>query len=300
MSYADLFADAGRIVLLDGGMGQELLHRGACVETPIWSAQALIENPEMVGDLHADFIAAGADIVITNTYSTTAHRFDEYVEGDRLEEIVGRAIAQAQRARDASRRPVLIAGSLPPFRGSYRADRVADYDVLVPEYEAAAALLAPHVDFLICETMTTLDEARAARDGAAAATDLPIWVAWTLQNHPPTALTDGTPFADAVAAVDAEAYLINCTEPETVEVALPMLVAAAHKPVGAYANAFEHLPPDWSLQSGDSLPPRRQGFGPEAFTTHALACVEAGARIIGGCCWIGPDKIAHLHAALGD
>jgi S-methylmethionine-dependent homocysteine/selenocysteine methylase len=253
-----------------------------------------------VGDLHADFIAAGADIVITNTYSTTAQRFDEYVAGDRLEEIVGRAIAQAHRARDEAARPVLIAGSLPPFRGSYLADRVADYEVLVPGYEAAATLLAPHVDFLICETMTTLDEARAARDGAAAATDLPIWVAWTLQNHPPTALTNGTSFADAVAAVDADAYLINCTEPETVEAALPLLVAATDKPVGVYANAFDNLPPAWSLQSGDSLPPRREDFGSEAFTSHALACVEADARIIGGCCWIGPDKIAHLHAALGD
>ena len=299
MTYPDLFANPNRVVLLDGGMGQELLHRGACVETPLWSAQALIDNPDMVGDLHRDFIEAGADVVITNTYSTTAQRFDEYVEGERLKEIVGRAIAQAHRARDAADRPVLVAGSLPPFRGSYRASRVASYEVLVPEYVTAAKLLAPHVDFLICETMTTLDEARAARDGAAEA-GLPIWVAWTLQNHPPTTLVDGTSFADAVAAVEADAHLLNCTEPETVEAALPLLVAATDNPVGAYANAFDRIPPDWSLQAGDAVPPERDNFSSDAFTRHALACVDAGASIIGGCCWIGPDKIAHLHDALRD
>ncbi|MGI9624169.1 MAG: homocysteine S-methyltransferase family protein [Acidimicrobiales bacterium] len=293
MSIDDLFGDPNRVVVLDGGMGQELIHRGACEANPIWSAKALIDNPDMVGDLHSDFIAAGADVIITNTYSTTPHRFAEYVEGDRLSEIVGRAVHQAQRARLGANREVLIAGSLPPTRGSYMADRVAPYDVLVPEYRTLVDLLAPHVDLFICETMTTLEEARAAFDSASP-TGKPVWVGWTLENHGPETLIDGTPFTDAVAAIDADAYLINCTSPEMVEAALPRLIAATNKPVGAYSNAFVRIPDGWSLQSGDHLPEVRDDLGPEAFSAHVRRCVDLGARIVGGCCEIGPAEIARM------
>lgn len=305
MNPLDLISDdPDRVILLDGGMGQELFDRGACSVTPLWSAQALFENPDMVGDLHIDFVHAGADVIITNTYSTHPHRFAEFVPEARVEDMISVALRQARRAVELAERPVALAGSLPPFRSSYLPENVAPYDVLIPDYRLMAETMAPHVDLFICETMTTLDEARAASD-AAASVGLPVWVAWTLQGHGRSGpvgqadtLLDGTPFAEAVDTVKADAYLLNCTPPEIIEEALPFLVTATDKPVGAYANAFADIPEGWSMQLGDGLPSARDDFGAEAFAAHIGRLVDLGARIVGGCCEIGPAQIAAAHEAL--
>ncbi len=297
MTATELFDDPDRVVLLDGGMGQELFDRGACEPGPIWSAQALFDNPDMVGDLHADFLHAGADVIITNTYSTTPYRFAEFVPDVPVETMISVAVDQAKRAAAAVNRDVVIAGSLPPFRSTYLPENVAPYDVLLPDYTFMAEQLAPHVDLLICETMTTLGEALAARDGAASV-GLPVWVGWTLQNHGPDSLVDGTSFAEAVETVEADAYVLNCAPPEIIEQALPQLVAVTDKPVGAYANAFAPIPEGWSMQLGDGLLTGREDFDGADFVTHTQRLVDAGARIVGGCCEIGPAMIADLHAAL--
>jgi S-methylmethionine-dependent homocysteine/selenocysteine methylase len=297
MNPMDLLADPDRIVLLDGGMGQELFDRGACGVGPIWSAQALFDNPHMVGDLHADFAHAGADVIITNTYSTTPHRFAEFVPDVPVEVMIAEAVAQARRAAASVDRDVVIAGSLPPFRSTYLPGNVGPYEELYPDYAFMAQQLAPHVDVLICETMTTVGEALAARDGAVTA-GLPVWVAWTLQNHGPETLVDGTSFTEAVQTVEADAYLLNCAPPETIELALPLLIAATDKPVGAYANAFAEIPEGWSMQLGDGLLESRNDFDGKDFVSHTARLVEAGARIVGGCCEIGPAMIAAVRDAL--
>lgn len=297
MNPHDLLSDPDRVVLLDGGMGQELHERGACEASPLWSAQALFDNPDMVGDLHADFLGAGADVIITNTYSTHPHRFAEFVPDVPVEEMIAEAVRQARRAAAEAGREVAIAGSLPPFRSSYIAENVASFDELYPDYLFMAEQLAPHVDLLIIETMTTIGEAAAAHT-AAATVGLPVWVCWTLQNHGPDHLIDGTSYAEAVDTVDADAYLINCTPPEIIELALPKLIAATDKPVGAYANAFEEIPEGWSMQLGDGLLHRRDDWDATDFVAHTRRLIEAGARIVGGCCEIGPELIARVHDEL--
>jgi S-methylmethionine-dependent homocysteine/selenocysteine methylase len=297
MNPHDLLADPDRVLLLDGGMGQELHERGACEATPLWSAQALFDNPDMVGDLHADFVRAGADIIITNTYSTHPYRFAEFAPEVPVEEMIAEAVRQARRAAESTDREVMIAGSLPPFRSSYIAENVASYEELYPDYVFMAEQLAPHVDLLICETMTTLGEAVAAHAGARTV-GLPVWVAWTLQNHGPDHLIDGTSYAEAVDTIDADAYLVNCTPPEVLEAALPQLVAVTDKPVGGYANAFAEIPEGWSMQLGDELLHRRDDWGATDFVAHTRRLIDAGARIVGGCCEIGPELMARIHDEL--
>ncbi len=285
------------ITILDGSMGQELVRRGAAGPPEMWGAGALIEHPEVIRELHEEYIAAGADVITTNTYASSPHRMGLFGIPERFAELNLLACRLAQQARDASGREVRIAGSLGPTRGSYRPDLVAPYEVLLPEYRQMAELLAPHVDLLVCETMSTLDEARAAHD-AAGTTGRPVWVAWTLENGGPDTLLSGESFAEAVAAVPAQAFLLNCTDPETTDAALPHLAAATDRPVGAYANAFTPIPTDWNMHEGDVPPPARTDLGPEQYAVHVKTWIDAGATIVGGCCEVGPAHIHLLHRSL--
>ena len=166
-------------VLLDGGMGRELRHRGVEILDTIWSANALIEAPNAVRDLHEDFIEAGADLIIANTYGIIRAELAREGIEDRFAELNIQACKLAQAARAAGGRKVLIAGSLPPLRGSYRPDLVESYDEIEPLYREQAEILMPHVDLFLCETMSSAAEGLAAAT-AAATTGRPVWLSWTL------------------------------------------------------------------------------------------------------------------------
>ncbi|CAN5603047.1 hypothetical protein BH23CHL5_BH23CHL5_28550 [soil metagenome] len=167
------------VVLLDGGMGRELRFRGVEILDTIWSANALLTAPDVVRDIHRDYIAAGADIITTNTYSTI--RADLAKEGieDQFERLNLLACSLAIEARAESAKPVWIAGSLPPLHGSYRPDLVRPFEEIEPLYREQAAILAPHVDLFLCETMSSAVEALAAAS-AASRTGKPVWVSFTL------------------------------------------------------------------------------------------------------------------------
>jgi S-methylmethionine-dependent homocysteine/selenocysteine methylase len=299
-------------VLLDGGFGQELLRRGMPDANPsLWSANALIEAPELVQAVHEDFLRAGADILTTNTYATPPERLAKAGLGDQVEALNRKAGRLAQRARDAVGRDALIAGSLPPIRGSYRPDRVGEPDVIEPQYREQAAYLAPYVDVFLCETMSTPQEAQAAVRGAAR-TGRPVLVAYTIAD-PPSAddtepgLRNGQSLAEAVEALSdlpVEAILLNCSLPESIAAALPELRAQTDRPFGAYANAFSGIPDGFDehadAMSPDDAPGRREDLDPEAYAAYGARWMHEGALIVGGCCEVGPEHIARLRNAVDD
>ena len=153
-------------VILDGGMGRELRFRGVDVFSPIWSARALLDAPDLVRDVHTDFIVAGADVLTTNTYGIVRQDLARVGVEHRLQELNELAGRLAVEARDAAGRDVWIAGSLPPLNGSYRADRVLPFEVSRPLYGEQSQILAPFVDLFICETMASGSEALAAATAA--------------------------------------------------------------------------------------------------------------------------------------
>jgi S-methylmethionine-dependent homocysteine/selenocysteine methylase len=137
-------------VLLDGGLGQELIHRGMPDTEPlIWSANALTKAPGLVQEVHEDYLRAGADVITTNTYATPPERLSEAGLGEEAEVLNREAGRLAERARAAVGRDVLIAGSLPPIRGSYRPDLVGEAGEIEPQYRDQAGYLAPHVDIFV-------------------------------------------------------------------------------------------------------------------------------------------------------
>lgn len=218
------------VVLMDGGMGQELRRRGIKGANILWSAYALVTAPESVAEIHRDYIKAGAQIITTNTYSTIRRRLEEAAIGDSFEKLNITAGKIAMAARDDCKADVLIAGSLPPLQGSYRPDLVEDFDIIEPFYREQAEILAPYVDFFLCETMSSSAEAKAAATGAAS-TGKPVWVSWTLHDGGSHFLRSGETITHAHAALEGipvSGFLANCSSPESITRAMDADRYGAH------------------------------------------------------------------------
>ena len=141
-----------KIILLDGGMSLELLNRSTNKAPRHWSAEYLMSDPDLVADVHYDYIMAGAKIITVNTYSATYTRMAMVDATDKVEFLQKTACELAHRARTragSQGAAVAIAGSLPPLNGTYRPDRVRDFDVNLDEYRKLATLQAPYVDLFI-------------------------------------------------------------------------------------------------------------------------------------------------------
>lgn len=291
---------AKQIQILDGGMGRELSRNGAPFRQPEWSALALIEAPEYVRQAHDAFIHAGAQVISTNSYAVVPFhigeaRFQE--NGPSLAHLAG-SIARA--AAEAAPHPVRVAGSLPPPLGSYRPD-------LFEPAEATRILsvlidaLSASVDLWLAETQSSIAEVRLVA-GLLKNDARPRWFSFTLddalnaQGH--AQLRSGESISDAVAAateLNAAAVLFNCSPPEVMSAAL--LEAAAHSvlPLGIYANAFEAS--DNKRGANVGISELRRDTQPPNYLRWAKEWVDQGARIVGGCCGIGPEHIAALSAA---
>jgi S-methylmethionine-dependent homocysteine/selenocysteine methylase len=288
-----------RPLLLDGGLGRELRFRGVEILDAIWSANGLLTAPEIVRQVHQDYIAAGADVITTNTYGVIRSGLARLDIEDRFAELNTLACDLARQARQAEGRPVLIAGSLPPLRGSYRPDLVGPFEEIAPLYQEQAALLAPHVDLFLCETMSSAAEGRAAA-WAACQTGLPVWVAWTLHEDQSGRLRSGETIAQAAAELQdlpVSGFLANCCSPESISVALPQLLATGGRWVGGYANSFQPIAEDWVIdgeKESDGTLPLRADLDPASYAQHAAAWLEAGATVVGGCCGTRPAHIAEV------
>jgi S-methylmethionine-dependent homocysteine/selenocysteine methylase len=288
-----------RIVLTDGGMGQELLRRSGAAPTPLWSARFLIDEPDLVRDLHQDFIEAGARVITINSYAATPERLEREGVGELFHELQQRGIDLASQARDKAGKDVRIAGCLPPLFGSYKPELTLTFDETLATYRRVVTEQKDRVDLMLCETMASAEEGLAAAT-AAAESGLPIWVSWTLQDSLDGArLRSGESIADAakaIAHINTEARLINCSKPEVISAAMDDLLALGGA-VGAYANGFTSV---GALQHGgtvDVLEARRD-LGPESYADFAQGWATKGAAIVGGCCEVGPEHIAALRDRL--
>ncbi len=297
-----------RICLLDGGTGRELLRIGAPFGQPEWSARALIEGPEFVTRVHEAFVAAGAQVITTNSYAVVPFhlgqaRFDADGHAPRRP---GGAVWRAIVA-DRSPHTVAVAGCLPPLCGSYRAD-LFDANVARPILAALVDALAPAVDHWLAETLSAVVEAELVREVVGAG-GKPLWLAFTISEDMGAGaiprLRSGEPVADAVAAslrLGAAAILFNCSRPEVMGAAVSeaVQVRRAHggepssPPIGVYANAF--VPTATPGEANAALSDLRTDVSPRDYLEWARDWVARGAGIVGGCCGIGPEHIAALRS----
>lgn len=279
------------ITLLDGGMGQELVHRAGDRPTPLWSTQVMIDHPGLVGQVHADFAAAGATVATTNTYAIHHDRLVDTPVADRFADLHARALAEVAGT------PGRIAGSIGPLSASYRPDLHPADSVAVPLYAEVAQILAPACDLIICETVASVAHARAILKGAAVG--LPIWLALTVHDEDGSCMRSGEPLTD-IMDLPFDAVLANCSAPEAIPAALATF-AKGDKPFGAYANGFTQITSDFlkAKPTVDALR-LREDFTPAVYARHAVKWADLGATLIGGCCEVGPTHIAETARALQD
>lgn len=284
------------ITVLDGGTGQELLARAQASPSPLWSAQVMMDQPELVVDVHRSFVEAGADVVTLNAYSATRCRLGPAGLEDRYEPLQ-RLAGELAREAVGDHDDVRVAGCLSPYGWTYRPELAPPFEELVPLYAETAELQAPYVDLVLCETMGSIDEARAAVTGARL-TGKPVWVSWTLHDDERALLRSGESLVDAIEAImplEPAAVLVNCSVPEAITAAMPSLTTSP-VPFGAYANGFSHIAEDYAPGSVTTVLGHRHDLSPTVYADHVARWVDAGASVVGGCCEIGPAHIREITA----
>ena len=294
--------DGTRAVLLDGATGSELVRRGTR-----WRWHGLRTDPYQVEALHREYIAAGADVIRTNTFQLNRriylnvfrdadhmrHIGAPGVEG-RAQELTLRATEVARSARDAAGRDVAIAGVMSPLEHCFRPDLAPPEQEALPEHaETARQLVIGRVDLLLLESMNTVGEARAAAR-AALETGLPVWASFVL--GPEGQILSGERLTDGVRALEelgVDVILVNCAPPEDVSGILKGLLSAAQRPVGAFAQIGRFNPPSWKFEFHPQFA-GTETWPAERYAKVAHGWVEAGVRVVGGCCGTTPDHIRAL------
>jgi S-methylmethionine-dependent homocysteine/selenocysteine methylase len=295
------------ITLLDGGIGYELKLRGVKVPdytTSIWSALALVEDPDAVVDVHTAYIEAGADVLTINNYSVTPPILTRDGMGERVEELTGLAIDLAERAIEKTGCRPRLAGSFPPLETSYRSDLVRGREEVLDSYRRIGSVLKDRVDLILCETLASSHEAVWACE-AAAETGLDYWMSWTMQGTRVNTLPSGETLPDAFAALgdlEPKAHLVNCCGANFVTAALPELRLFTTGPIGGYANA-EHVSPQDGSEGVDVDADTAQReaatyLNPDAYALEVRKWIDAGASIVGGCCGTRPKHISTLREML--
>ncbi len=299
--FAHILQQQG-IVILDGALATELEVRGADLADPLWSAKILLEQPDLIRQLHYDYFLAGADVAITATYQATfAGLAARGLTHDQAADLMRLSVYLATEARAqyvaACRPPLqpLVAASIGPY-GAYLHDGseyTGDYGLTVSELMAwhrprMAVLAASGADLLACETIPSLAEGEALVRLLAEFPAMPAWLSFSCRDG--EHICHGERFADAVALANRSEQIVavgvNCTAPRHVESLLRSAQRVTDKPLLAYPNSGEQ----WDGTQHCWLP----GTGDANFAQATVRWYEAGARLIGGCCRTGPEEIGAI------
>jgi S-methylmethionine-dependent homocysteine/selenocysteine methylase len=273
-------------LILDGAMGTELHRRGVDTGLPLWSANGLITHPETVLAIHKEYIAAGADIVTTNTFRTTMRTFKRANLPDRSEQLTLKAVQCAQEAREAfPDRSILIAGSIAPLEDCYRPDLVPPDNELKDEHAGLTERLAKlDVDFLLLETMNTIREAYIACEQALT-TGKEVIVSFICRKD--STLYSGEKLEDAIKTLSAlrpTAFSVNCVSPRFLGHILATVTSLTSLPIAVYGNAG--LPEDERQDEQFTV-----DVSEDEYARLSKKWLQTGASIIGGCCGTTPNYI---------
>ena len=287
------------VTLLDGGMGQELLRRSSRPVTPMWSADIMLHEPELVKGLHLDYIKAGANVITLNTYTSTPQRLARENQLDQLQHLHQNAKSVAvQAVKESGDQSIRIAGCLPPLVASYKSEACLGFQESLETYRKLVALQLSVCDLFICETMSSIVEASAACH-AALESGKDVWVAFTVADNTQQVLRSGEPLSLALEAINElqpQAILLNCSQPEAISASWSTLKQYASDAcqIGAYANGFTSVD---NLYPGDTVEKLavRTDLAPNEYAEFALTWINNGASLIGGCCEIGPEHINALY-----
>lgn len=290
----------GELVLLDGGIGSEMLRRGVT-----WEGHKVESHPEAIRSIHADYVAAGAHVVSTNTFQLARRSFlDHFCDENHMRHVgapdlntraatlIQAGVELTRQACDASPRKseVAVAGAMTTLEWCFRPDLTPSRDTMRADYrETIRAFADAGADLMLFETFNRWLEAQVALE-AAQEVGIPAWVSFVPDWE--GRLLSGEAIATMVeklAPLKPEAILLNCAPPPDVTRALAELRRHYQGATGVYPHLGRFDPPDWRFT--DEYPP-------EKYLELARGWVKAGASIVGGCCGATPMHIEALRDGL--
>ncbi len=285
------------IMLFDGGMGQELVKRNKSQNDPLWSSKILMDDIQLVINLHKEFLDAGSSVLTLNSYACTPQRLSRFGKEHLFENLQKMSIRAAKKARESSskHKDIKIAGCLPPLEGSYKSKLDISKNEALATYKEIVKIQKNEVDFFICETMSSIEEALLANE-AASISGKPIFMSFCVSENEGSSLMSGEKLFDACHAFDKKnlsAFGINCCQFEVVEQSIEVFNKFS-LPFGVLPNGFKTVK---ALKPGMSvdLLEKRIDVKPLMFVEYAMNWFKAGSRFVGGCCEIGPEFIKLLN-----
>jgi homocysteine S-methyltransferase len=303
------FLDRAGVVILDGALATELERRGANLGDALWSARLLLDDPDLIRQVHHDYFDAGADVATTASYQASLPELQRRgLTMQQAEDVLRLSVRLAQEAREQfwqstppSGRPrPLVAASIGCFGASlhdgseYRGDYGLSAGQLMDWHRPRLEILATSgADLLACETIPCLEEAEALVRLLDVAAGVPAWISFSCRDA--RHLCHGETFAQAVALAAGSprvlAVGVNCTAPRHVRELLESAAGLTTKPLLAYPNIGEGWDPRGrTWQSG----PEVVDWGEAARQWH-----KASARLIGGCCRTTPETIRQIRRGVG-
>jgi homocysteine S-methyltransferase len=289
---------AGEVVLLDGGTGTELERRGVPMNQRAWCGDAILGHAETLREIHEDYIRAGADVIITNTFATARHSLEPIGHRDDVERANRLAVEVAREARErVAGHDVAVAGSMSDFMVDRDDPEWTRDSRLRATYREQAEILAQAgVDLLAMEMMQKPEVAVPAIE-AALDTGLPVWVGCScrrvagqerlgLFDFPDR---DFRELLDAVIDLPVGVFGIMHSEVPDIAQGIDMVRERWAGPMAVYPESGYFTMPNWHFVDTIS---------PEDLVTEATVWQERGVHLIGGCCGIGPEHIKALKSAL--
>jgi len=289
-------------LVIDGALATELERRGCDLKDELWSAKILLEQPEIIRQVHLDYFKAGADCAITASYQATIEGFAKRgLNEDEAIALIQKSVRLAMEARDefwsdapnrAGRPKPFVAASVGPYgaflangseyRGNYG---LSEKELMEFHRPRMQALIEAGAEILACETIPCLMEALAIAKLLKEFPEVSAWISFTGRDE--KHISEGQVFADCIKQLEDNPQIaaigINCTSPKY---ALPLIREAkmtTNKPILVYPNSgetYDATKNDWNGH------PVLDSFGEQAREWY-----DAGARIIGGCCRTTPEDI---------
>lgn len=293
------------IAILDGALATELERRGCDLNDALWSAKVLMEQPELIRQVHLDYFNAGADFAITASYQATVEGFARRgLSRDEALGLMQKSVQIAQSARDefwsnennrVNRARPLIAGSVGPY-GAFLADgseyhgdyKLTEEELIEFHRPRVEALIAAGADLLACETIPCLIEAQALIKLLNEFPNTSAWFCFSAKDD--EHICNGEKISDCAAWLDqfsqAAAVGINCSSPLHIPSLIREIKKKTNKPIIVYPNSGEVYDPAANTWHGETS---CASFGLQSKIWH-----ENGATLIGGCCRTTPDHIREV------
>ena len=287
---------SGAPVIIDGGMGTELEKSGVPMDSKVWSGKAVLTHSDAVRTVHEEFIQAGAEVIIANTFAAARHMLEPGGLGDHVAEINTNAVRLACEARNnTAQGPVAVAGSICEWAPT---EDTAWHtpDAVGRSCREQADLLAEAGADLLALEMCQHTAFSVAAINAALETGLPVWIGVSAQAHKGcNSLSvfdyedlDFNSLAESLAGFPAMMMNIMHTPVPDVDSAIETTRKNWSGPIGVYPESGYFTMPNWQFVDVISE---------DALVAHAQRWVDEGVRLVGGCCGLGPGHIAALRQA---